>query len=186
MIKYEELDIKDINQYDSITSSYSTTKKYEIKKINRGLGGFEINLVSVPLYEKTFDGNSKKWLEYFDDLSNWKIYVAKDNDKLIGGCVVASKTKECNMLEGRDDLAVLWDIRVSEGYKHQGIGQHLFDMAINYCKENNFKQLKIECQNTNTAAVNFYHKQGAKLCAINEYAYSDYPNETQLLWYIDL
>ena len=34
------------------------------------------------------------------------------------------------MLEGRDDLAVLWDIRVSDDYKHQGIGQHLFDLAI--------------------------------------------------------
>lgn len=186
MIKYEELNLKDLNQYDSIISKYSTTKKYEITKINRGLGGFKINLIDVELYEKTFEGNSNKWLSYFNDLSNWKIYVAKDNEKIIGGCVVATKTKGCNMLEGRDDLAVLWDIRVSEGYKHQGIGQHLFDLAIDYCKTNNFKQFKIECQNTNPNAVNFYHKQGATLCAVNEYAYSDCPNETQLLWYIDL
>ena len=186
MIKYEELDLKKLSQYDTIVSSYNTTKKYEITKINRGLGGFEINLVDVEPYEKLFEGNSCEWLDCFKDLSNWRIYVAKDNDKLIGGCVVATKTKSCNMLEGRDDLAVLWDIRVSDGYKHQGIGQHLFDMAINYCKSNKFKQFKIECQNTNPTAVNFYYKQGASLCAINEYAYKDYPNETQLLWYIDL
>ena len=186
MIKYEELDLKDISQYDNIISKYSTTKKYQITKINRGLGGFEMNLIDVDLYEKEFDEKTSKWLSYFNDISNWKIYVAKDDDKLIGGCVVATKTKGCNMLEGRDDLAVLWDIRVIDGYKHQGIGQHLIDLAINYSKENGFKQFKIECQNTNPAAVNFYHKQGAILCAINEYAYSDYPNETQLLWYLDL
>ena len=38
MIKYEELDLKDISQYDNIISKYSTTKKYQITKINRGLG----------------------------------------------------------------------------------------------------------------------------------------------------
>lgn len=59
-------------------------------------------------------------------------------------------------------------------------------MAKNDAKENGFKQLKVGYQNTNPAAVNFYHKQGMKLCAINEYAYSDYSNETQLLWYLDL
>lgn len=186
MIKYEELDLKDLSQYDTIISKYVTTKKYEINKIDRGLGGFVFKLVDVEEYKKEFDGKSSKWLEYFDDISNWKVYVAKDDQKLIAGCVIASKTKGCHMLEERDDLAVLWDIRVMDGYKHQGIGQHLFDMAVNYCKDHNFSQLKIECQNTNPNAVNFYHKQGAVLCAVNEYAYKDFLNETQLLWYKDL
>ena len=69
MIKYEELDLKDLKQYDAIISKYSTTKKYEITKINRGLEGFKINWIDVELYEKTFDGNSNKWLSYFNDLS---------------------------------------------------------------------------------------------------------------------
>ena len=185
MITYEELKLEDLKLYDTIISKYSTRKKYEIRKINRGLNGFEMKLIDVDLYEKTFDGNSSKWLAYFNDLSNWKIYVAKEGEKLVAGCVVATKTKGCNMLEDRDDLAVLWDIRVLEKYKHQGIGQHLFDMAVDFCKKNKFKQLKIECQNTNPNAVNFYYKQGAVLCAINEYAYKDCLNETQLLWYID-
>ena len=105
---------------------------------------------------------------------------------MIAGCVVATKTSNCNMLEKRDDLAVLWEIRVSDEYKHQGIGNELFKLAKNYAKTNGFKQLKVECQNTNPAAVNFYHKQGMVLGAINEYAYLDYPNEAQLLWYLDL
>ena len=109
-----------------------------------------------------------------------------EKNQMIAGCTVATKTPTCNMLEKRDDLAVLWDIRVSNEYKHMGIGQKLFDIARNFAKESGFKQLKVECQNTNPAAVNFYHKQGMKLGAINEYAYPDYPEEIQLLWYLDL
>ena len=59
-------------------------------------------------------------------------------------------------------------------------------MAKKYAIDNGFKQLKVECQNTNPAAVNFYHKQGMVLHSINEYAYPDCPDEVQLLWYLDL
>lgn len=58
---------------------------------------------------------------------------------MIAGCTVATKTDNCNMLEKRDDLAVLWDIRVSDEYKHNGIGQQLFNMAKDFAKSNGFK-----------------------------------------------
>ena len=54
------------------------------------------------------------------------------------------------MLEKRDDLALLWDLRVAEEYKHQGIGQMLFNMAKSYAIKKGFKQFKVECQNTNS------------------------------------
>jgi ribosomal protein S18 acetylase RimI-like enzyme len=49
--------------------------------------------------------------------------------------------------------------------------------------------MKIECQNNNVPAVKFYHKQGAVLSAINEYAYCnepEYRHEAQLIWMLDL
>ena len=49
--------------------------------------------------------------------------------------------------------------------------------------------MKIECQNNNVPAVKFYHKQGAVLSAIDEYAYYNEPkyrNEAQLIWFLDL
>ena len=48
---------------------------------------------------------------------------------------------------------------------------------------------KIECQNNNIPAVKFYHKQGAVLSAINEYAYynePEYRHETQFIWFLDI
>ena len=185
-IRYAEIDIDLLNEYDKIPFYYETTKKYNLIKINNGLGGIRMELVDVPLFHKDFGTRTSRWKQLFD-LKNWKFFVAyNDDNKMIAGCTIASRTDNCIMLEGRNDLAVLWDIRVSDEYKHKGIGHKLFNMALEYAKKNGFKQLKVECQNTNPAAVNFYHKQGMSLCAINEYAYLDCPDEAQLLWYLDL
>ncbi len=100
--------------------------------------------------------------------------------------MLATKTKNCHMLEDRDDLAVLWDLRVMDKYQHQGIGKNLFNLCKEYAVKHGFKQLKVECQNTNPTAVKFYHKQGMVLCSIKEYVYADCLNEVQLLWYLDL
>lgn len=185
-IVFKELSLDQLEEYGKIPFFYKTNKKYEIKKINNGLGGVVLELIDVDEYYKDFGSRVSHWNEIFD-ISNWKLFGAyNEKNKMIAGCVVATKTSNCNMLEKRDDLAVLWEIRVSDEYKHQGIGNELFKLAKNYAKTNGFKQLKVECQNTNPAAVNFYHKQGMVLGAINEYAYLDYPNEAQLLWYLDL
>ncbi|MBQ9267821.1 MAG: GNAT family N-acetyltransferase [Clostridia bacterium] len=185
-IEYGEIGIDQLEEYGKIPFYYNTKQKYELKKIEDGLGGILLELIEVPDFCKDFGTRVESWKEIFD-LKNWKFYAAYNGErKMIAGCTLATKTPNCYMLEGREDLAILWDIRVSDKYKHQGIGQTLFDMAKKYAKGNGFKQLKVECQNTNPAAVKFYHKQGMKLCAINEYAYADAPNEVQLLWYLDL
>lgn len=185
-VKFGEINIDKLEEYDNIPFYYNTNQKYELKKVNNGLGGILLELVTVPEYHKDFGKRTQRWKKLFD-LTNWKIYVAyNENNEMIAGCTVATKTSNCIMLDGRDDLAVLWDIRVSDKYKHMGIGQKLFNMAKEYVKEKGFMQLKVECQNTNPAAVNFYHKQGMKLCAINEYAYQECLNEAQLIWYLDL
>lgn len=115
--------------------------------------------------------------------------MAFDGEQPVGGATVVSRTKEINMLSGRDDLAVLWDIRVDDAYKHKGVGQALFDMAVNWSRDQGLVQMKIECQNNNIPAIRFYHKQGAVLSAIDEYAYynePEYRHETQLIWFLDL
>lgn len=185
-IVYKELNIEKLEEYGNIPFYYKTTKRYELKKINNGLGGIILELKDIPEFYKDFGTRVDHWKEIFD-LSNWKFFVAYNSEgKMIAGCTLATKTNNCNMLEKKDDLAVLWDIRVSNEYKHMGIGQKLFDMAKECAKENGFTKLKVECQNTNPAAVNFYHKQGMVLSVINEYAYPEYPEEVQLLWYLDL
>src|SRR5579883_2297983 len=66
------------------------------------------------LYEKNYDliYPPLNWSKTFD-VTNWGMIIARDDDRIVGGAIVAFKCDACNMLEGRDDLAVLWDIRVS-------------------------------------------------------------------------
>ncbi len=177
--------------YDSIPMKVHVSSYYKIEKINRGLGGILFKETKVNPYIKDFclgdDETVSRWKRW--DLSNWKFFLAYDNKKPIGGATVATRTKDVDMLEERNDLAVLWDIRVHDDYKRMGIGQSLFDMSIKWAKNEGMKQFKIECQNNNVPAVNFYHKQGAVLCSFNEFAYYNdekYRDEIQLIWYINL
>ena len=75
--------------------------------------------------------------------------MAFDGERPVGAATIASRDKEVNMLAGRNDLAVLWGIQVDDAYKHKGVGQALFDMAVNWSHEQDLVQMKIECQNNN-------------------------------------
>jgi ribosomal protein S18 acetylase RimI-like enzyme len=192
MLTYKIADKSYFPQYDMIPMRFTVSSYYKLDKINRGLGGFA--LVETPVeqpYIRDFctgeDESVTRWERR--DLSNWGFFMAFDSDKPIGAAAIASRTEGVNMLSDRDDLAVLWDLRVDGGYKRQGVGQKLFDMAAEWSRGQGLKQLKIECQNNNIPACNFYHKQGAVLCAVDEYAYynePEYRHEAMLIWFLDL
>lgn len=107
----------------------------------------------------------------------------------MGGTAVAYNTAGVNMLEGRQDLVVLWDIRVHPDGRGQGIGRALFQRAVTFARERSCSQLKVESQNVNVRACRFYAAQGCRLGAIHRYAYAGEPEvagEVMLLWYLDL
>ena len=90
------------------------------------------------------------------------------------------------MLEGRRDLAVLWDIRVSPDVRRQGVGSALFERVETWAQLHACRQLKVETQNSNVRACRFCERQGCRLRAIHRAAYPEVPDEIQLLWYKDL
>ena len=93
------------------------------------------------------------------------------------------------MLVGRKDLAVLWDIRVHPDRRRSGIGTQLFKHAVKWAQSRGCTQLKIETQNINVPACEFYVKQGCHLGEINRYGYAghqDVQHEVMLIWYLDL
>ncbi|MGH9236393.1 MAG: hypothetical protein ACRD3G_00005, partial [Vicinamibacterales bacterium] len=84
---------------------------------NRDDGRFVLSerRLEVP-YEKDYDAlageGPLQWGSRFD-LSNWALFTARLATRIVGGAAIAFDTPELTMLEGRRDLAVLWDIRVS-------------------------------------------------------------------------
>ncbi len=192
MIHYKQIDRTSFELYDRIPMRVNVESYFKVEKLNRGLGGFLFIETPVEPYLKDFckdnSENAALWEKQFD-IANWAFFMAFDEHHPVGACTVAARTKGVQMLEGREDLAVLWDIRVDDGYKRQGIGKKLFELAAGWSRSQGYTQMKIECQNNNVPAVKFYHRQGAVLYAVNEYAYCKEPefrHEIQLIWYLNL
>lgn len=190
MISYKKIDESYFDRYTKIPMLVHVKSIFKLEKVNNGLGGIFLKETPVEAYIKDL-GVYEKPTKYADefDITNWGFFMAFDRELPIGAVTIASKTKEVNMLDGRDDMSVLWDIRVDDRYKQQGVGTKLFDLAVEWSKSNGFIQMKIECQNNNVQACKFYHKHGAVLGKIDAYAYYkdiDIRDEVQLIWYLDL
>ncbi|MES2765244.1 MAG: GNAT family N-acetyltransferase [Bacteroidota bacterium] len=172
-------------EYAAIPMLLTVTEILQPEEIDNGLGGILFKTVAVEPYVKDYapHANPHEWTQQFDT-RNWGYFIARDAGKPVGAMTLAFKTESVGMLDGREDLCVLWDIRVHPDHKQKGIGAELLKTAKLWAKERGCAQLKIETQNVNVPACNFYVKNGARLGAINKYAYGD--DDIMLLWYIDL
>ena len=151
----------------------------------------EFILTARPLansYVKDYDAISDRpedWPQRFD-ISNWAFFSAFSDEQRVGGATVAYRTPNVEMLEGRIDLAVLWDIRVAPSARRRGVGAALFEAAATWASRSGCRQLKVETQNINVAACRFYARHGCVLRSAHWGAYPELPREVQLLWYKDL
>jgi GNAT superfamily N-acetyltransferase len=173
--------------YGRIPISFEVDEIYDA--VNEGNG--KLRLVAQRLthaYVKNYDGVGDApadWPVRFDT-SNWAFFSAFAQERRIGGATVAWRTPNLEMLDGRADLAVLWDIRVSTPNRRQGVGSQLFRAAAAWAVRRECRQLKVETQNINAPACRFYARQGCVLAAANRGVYPELPNEIQLFWYKDL
>ena len=121
------------------------------------------------------------------DTIPWGFFLIYENEMPVAGAIAAYNTEWTNMLDGRDDLTVLWDIRVHPEYRGKGIGRKLIYSVIDWAKERNCTQIKIETQNVNVNACKFYRAMGAKLKGVNYHVYKGKEkDEIQFFWYMDL
>ncbi len=125
------------------------------------------------------------WTRRFD-VSNWTLFTARVAGRRVGGATIAFNTPGLTTLEGRRDLSVLWDIRVSPDVRGMGIGTALFERVEAWAKANGCCRLKVETQNINVRACGLYARHGCELRAVHHAAYPELPEELQLLWYKDL
>ena len=144
--------------------------------------------LSVP-YVKDYDAiggeGPTRWARRFD-VSKWGFLAARVEGRPVGAATVAFDTPGVDMLEGRRDLAVLWDLRVAPDARGQGVGSALFRAAEAWARARGCTELKIETQNINVPACRFYAAQGCVLRAVDRDAYPELPDEIQLLWYKEL
>ena len=176
--------------YASIPIAFEVSTILELTIAGHGLGGFIFTerTIDTP-YVKDYDAldgeGPLSWSERFD-LSNWGFLAAWSDDTRVGGAAIAFDTHGIDMLEGRNDLAVLWDLRVAPSARGIGAGSALFRAAGEWAMGKGCRHLKVETQNINLSACRFYARQGCTLGAIDRFAYPTLPDEIQLIWYKEL
>jgi len=177
-----------LDAYARIPSTFEATSVLEV--VPRRGGGFGLRERPLPHpFRKDYDalpGNRPTdWPRRFD-VSRWGLLAARDGRRLVGGAAIAFRTPGLDMLEGREDLAVLWDLRVAPDARRRGIGSALFAAALPWAAARGCHRLKVETQNVNVAACRLYERHGCRLGAVHRAAYPDLPDELQLLWYKEL
>jgi GNAT superfamily N-acetyltransferase len=186
-VEISEQPLSALGEYANVPISFDVSVVLDVAEQGKGSSEFVLTERSLNLpYLKDYDSIDGKqphlWAKRFD-LSNWGVFMAHLKGRGVGGAVVAFNTPGVLMLEGRDDLAVLWDIRVSPDARGQGVGSALFRAAERWAIARGCQHLKVETQNINVSACRFYARQGCVLTAIDRSAYPELPDEIQLLWY---
>jgi GNAT superfamily N-acetyltransferase len=176
--------------YATVPIAYLVDRRFDVAIDDHGLGGVTLTEVPVePAWVKDYDAlegeGPTRWPKRFDT-TNWGVIAAFDDDTRVGGAVLAYRTPDCWLLEGRDDLAVLWDIRVRPDARGCGVGRAIYGAAISWARERECRHLKIETQNVNVPACRFYVAMGCELAAVNRFAYPDLPDEVELDWVWDI
>jgi GNAT superfamily N-acetyltransferase len=151
-----------LSEYAKIPIAFAVQRVFEIEDGPAGLVLTE-RVLDAP-YVKDYDSyeTPMQWVKRFD-LSTWGLLGAYVGDQRVGGAIVALDTLGLHLLDGRTDLALLWDIRVRPEYRKHGVGSALF-------------------QAVNVPACKFYQRHGCHLTAVNRHAYLALANEIQLLW----
>ena len=184
-IEVIEVGLESLGKYALIPISFRVASVFEVLETEAGTFQLSERELSVPL-AKNFDElvgeGPANWPLYFD-LSKWGFFLGKKQGVLVGAAAVAFDTPGVNMLEGRRDLGVLWDIRVDPEVRNNGMGRALLAAAENWARVRKCSELKIETQNVNVSACRFYESSGYTLRAIRKLAYPDFPEEIQFLYY---
>lgn len=186
-IRISEEPIDGLGDYASVPIAFEVASAFEGHR-----EGERFVLAEVPVpspYVKDYDAlqgeHPSEWAGRFD-VSRWGVLAASAGGRRVGGAVIAFDTPGVDMLEGRRDLAVLWDIRVAPEARGNGVGAALFRAAEAWARARRCRQIKVETQNVNVTACRFYARQGCVLTMVGPSAYPGLPGEVQLLWYKDL
>ena len=183
-IKIEERSAATVGVIGEIPIAFRVERIFEIER--RADGSIALREAPAPRpFVKDYDrieGNAPaEWAEQFD-LSNWGLLAARDRGELVGSVLIAFDTPGLDLLEGRRDLGSIWDIRVRRAARRMGVGSALIRAAEDWSWSKGCTELKVETQTINVGACRLYARSGFRLRDADEWAYPEFPNETQLIW----
>jgi GNAT superfamily N-acetyltransferase len=182
MLEIRQEPVTALDEYATVPIAFEVRSVFGVAETGEG---FELTERAVAPYIKDHDAipgeGPAAWPMHFD-LSNWALFGAWRDGARVGGAAMAFDTPGVDMLEGRRDLAVLWDIRVAPDVRARGVGTALFRAAEAWARSRGCTELKVETQDIDVPACRFYARQGCVLAEANRGAYPSLPQEVQLIW----
>ena len=173
----------DLVGYAAVPISFGVREVMRV--IAEPAGGFRLEAAPVVSpwtkdYDALDDG-PRAWPERFD-VSRWAFFAARIGGERVGAAAVIHGAPDIDMLRGRDDVALLWDIRVVPTARGRGVGGAILNAVEAWARTRGAHSLEVETQDINAPACRFYARHGFELFAVDPDAYPGLPNETQLLW----
>ena len=171
-------------EYATIAIAFTVREVFDVV-LPSGTGPFALRPRPVePPWVKNYDddGGPERWGARFD-LTDWRFFAARMNGERVGGAAVVFRAPDVELLAGRLDVGLVWDIRVDPAFRGRGVGAALMAAIEARSLAHGAEWLEVETQNINVAACRFYASQGFELRAANANAYPTLPDEIQLLWY---
>jgi GNAT superfamily N-acetyltransferase len=163
MIELDPVNPATLRQHAAVSIAFTVTSIFDVEIVDHGLGGWRLTERRVAAYVKDYDALEPPNFAERWDTSAWALLAAVEDERRVGGAVVAVRTPGLVLHEGRDDLAALLDMRVDPTLRGRGLGGQLILAACAWAKAQRCRQLKIETQNVNVPACRFYARQGCEL-----------------------
>ncbi|AIE83647.1 GNAT family N-acetyltransferase [Fimbriimonas ginsengisoli] len=187
-LRIEQGPLTELEAYEQVPIGFEVVGRVDLEELKASEGRFIVVRLGVPYlkdYDQDPDSRPSALPRHFQT-DNWRLFAAFEADRRVGGAIVAWNSPGCDMLEGRSDLAVVFDLRVAHEARGRAIGRALFSEAAKWAKERGCKELRVETQDVNVGACRFYAAIGCHLHSVELGAYGPDLDEAKLIWSLPL
>ena len=185
-ISIREESARDLKGHATVSIAFETGARLDLEALGDPAGVRFVE-IPIPLRRKDYDAfeEPSEWARRFD-VTGWGLVTVWADDESegnarIGGALIAMDTAEVDLLDGRRDLALVWDMRVAPAWRGRGVGRALWAAAEAWARARGCAEVRVETQDTNPAACRFYARQGLRPIAIAPDAYPGL-DEAMVLW----
>lgn len=190
LVEVSEDPVSRLQTYASIPGALMVEEVFDVHEESAGPEGVrlirrELTTPYIKDYDRPDSEHPSRWSERFD-VTRWGFLTGTINGRDVARAAIVWDAPGVDLLAGREDSALLWDIRVAPAFQRRGVGSTMFRAVEDWARQRGAVRLLIETQNVNVAACSFYQRQGCYLGGFQRFAYSAFPEEVQLLWFKEL
>jgi len=174
--------IEQLAAYATVPIAFEIRSLVNLEELRTSHGATITEIPTTPRWKDYDEHERPAALPARFDMSNWLIASAFEGPRRLGGMIVARDTPGCDMLEGRKDLVVPFDVRVHPAERGRGVGRLLFGYVVAWARTHACVELRVETQDVNVGACRFYRAMGCELHSVIEGAYGPELHEAMIIW----